>query len=161
MPESPNFREFDVLDFPGIASNGFVEVDNLGVRVGKGSEKLKNIFGVLLQLIGSVGECTEDGCRSGVPCDGPISVGLDDLGWFTTTDGEVEISNGGGGFVIGKGGEESGENGVKIDRCSRKDVLPLRFWEWWEGSSGLQRPDGMLKVGRVILDHDPRTLEIR
>ena len=130
------------------------------VCVGKGSEKLKNIFGVLLQLIGTVGERTEDGCQSGVPCDGPVSVGLDDFGQFTATDGEVKVSNRGGGFVIGKGGEESRENSVKIDCCSQKDVLPLRFWEWWEGSSGLQRPDSMLKVGRVILDHDPCTLEI-
>jgi hypothetical protein len=51
-----------VLDFPGIVTNGFVEVDDFGVQVGKGSEKLKNIFGVLLQLIGTVGESTEDGC---------------------------------------------------------------------------------------------------
>ena len=104
MPETPDFREFNVLDFPGVATDGFVKVDDFGVRVGKGSKKLKDIFGVLLQLIGSVREGTEDGCRSGVPCDGPVSVGLDDLGQFTTTDGEVKISNGGGSFVIGEGG---------------------------------------------------------
>ena len=31
VPETPNFREFNVLDFPGITMNGFVEVDNFGV----------------------------------------------------------------------------------------------------------------------------------
>ena len=51
-----------MLDFPSVATDGFVKVDDFGVRVGKGSEKLKDIFGVLLQLIGSVREGTEDGC---------------------------------------------------------------------------------------------------
>jgi hypothetical protein len=46
--ESPKLGEFNVLDFPSIAADGFIEVDDLGVRVGKGSEKLKDVFTVLL-----------------------------------------------------------------------------------------------------------------
>jgi len=59
--KTSNFGEFNVLDFSGIATDGFVEVDDFGVRVRKGSEKLKNVFGVLLQLKGPVGKSTEDG----------------------------------------------------------------------------------------------------
>lgn len=118
VPETSDFGEFNVLDFPGIATDGLVEVDDFGVRVGKGSEKLENIFGVLLQLEGPVGESTEDRRGSGIPGNGPVSVSLDDFGGLTATDGEIKFSNGSGSFVVSKGGEQSGENGVKVDRRS-------------------------------------------
>jgi len=45
-------------------------------------------------------------------------VGLDGFGRFAASDREVKVSNGGGDFVVREGGEESGENGVKVDRRS-------------------------------------------
>jgi hypothetical protein len=129
VPEPSNFGEFNVLDLSGIAANRFVKVDDFGVRIGKGSEKLQDVFGVLLQLKGTVWEGTEDGCGGGSPSNGPVSMSLDDFGWFTSTDGEVKISDGSGSFVVGESGEQSRENGVKVDRRSRKDMLPFGLWE--------------------------------
>ena len=86
---------------------------------------MENIFGVLLQLKGPVGESTEDRGGSGIPGNGPVSVSLDDFGGFTAADGEIKFSNGSGSFVVSEGGEQSGENGVKVDRCSREDVFPF------------------------------------
>jgi hypothetical protein len=129
VPEPSNFGEFNMFDLSGVAANHFVKVDDFGVRIGKGSEKLQDVFRVLLQLKGTVWEGTEDGCGGGSPSDGPVSMSLDDFGWFTSTDGEVKISDGSGSFVVGESGEQSRENGVKVDRRSRKDMLPFGLWE--------------------------------
>jgi len=77
------------------------------VRDRKGSEKLKDVFSIPLQLTGTVREGTED-CRGcSIPGDGPVTMGLYDFGWLATTDGEIKVSNGGGNLVISKGGEKS------------------------------------------------------
>ena len=94
-----------MLDFSSVPTDGFVKVDNFGMRKGKGSEKLKDVLGVLLQLLSPMGEGTENGGSSGVPSDGPISVRLDNLGRFPATNGEIEVSNGGGDFVISESGK--------------------------------------------------------
>ena len=73
----------------------------------------------------TMGEGAEKSGSGGVPSDGPIPVGLDNFGRFSATNGEVEVSKRGGDFVFNNGGEESGEDGVKIDRRSGKDMLPL------------------------------------
>jgi hypothetical protein len=50
-------------------------------------------------------EGAEYGRSSGVPCNGPISMRLDNFGWFPTANQEVKVSNGGSDFVIGEGGK--------------------------------------------------------
>ena len=115
----PKFGELNMLDFSSVALNCFVEVDDFDVRIGKGSEKLKHVFGILLQFMGMMGESTEDSGRCGIPGDGPITMGLDNFGGFATANGEVKIPDRSSELVIGEGGEETGENGVKVDRRSR------------------------------------------
>ena len=44
------------------------------MRKGKGSEKLKDVFRVLLQFVSAMGEGAENGGSGGVPSDGPIPV---------------------------------------------------------------------------------------
>ena len=92
VPEMPKFGQLNVLDFSCVSTDGFVKVNNFGVRKGKGSKKLKDVFRVLLQFVSAMGEGTENGGSGGVPSDGPIPVGLDNLGRFSTTNGEVEVS---------------------------------------------------------------------
>ena len=62
MAETPKFGELDVFNFSCVATDGLVEVDDFVVGKGKGSEKLKDVFSILLQLTGMVREGTED-CR--------------------------------------------------------------------------------------------------
>ena len=76
-----------MLDFSCISTDGFVEVNNFGVRKGKGSEKLKDVFRVLLQFVSAMGEGAENGGSGGVPSDGPIPVGLE----RSKSPSEVEI----------------------------------------------------------------------
>jgi hypothetical protein len=76
MTESAKLRELDMLNLSCVSADGLIEVDHFGVREGKGSEKLKNVFRVLLELERTVWESTEDGSSGGIPCDGPISMGL-------------------------------------------------------------------------------------
>jgi hypothetical protein len=45
-------------------------------------------------------------------------MGLDNFGRFSPANGEVKISEGGGGSIVGQSGEQPGENGVKVDRRS-------------------------------------------
>jgi hypothetical protein len=118
-----------MLNFPCVATDCSVKVNDFGVRKGKGSEKLKDILGIALQFVGTMGEGTDDSSGGGIPGNRPVAVGLDGLGRFATTDGKVEIPNGGGDLVVGEGGEESGEDNVKVDRCPREDMFPFRFWE--------------------------------
>jgi hypothetical protein len=44
VPEMAKFGQLNVLDFPCVPTDGFVEIDNFGVRKGKGSEKLKDVL---------------------------------------------------------------------------------------------------------------------
>ena len=94
-----------MLDFSSVSMDGFVKVDNLGVQKGKGSEKLKDVLGVLSQLLSPMGEGAENGGSSGVPSDGPISMRLDNLGRFPAANGEIEVPKGGGDFVISESGK--------------------------------------------------------
>jgi hypothetical protein len=86
---------------------------------------------------------------------------LDDFQWFTSTDGEVEVSDGSSSFVIGECGKQSGENDVKVDRHSGEGVLPFGLWERWKGSGRLQGPECVLEVDCIVLDHGPGALEIQ
>jgi len=47
VPESAELGQFNMLDFANIAAYGFVEIDDFPVGSRKGSEKLKDILGVL------------------------------------------------------------------------------------------------------------------
>jgi len=75
--EATKFRKLDMLNFSDVAVDCFVKVDDFGVGKRKGSEKLKNVFGILLQFKGMVVEGTEDSGGCGVPGNGPISMGLE------------------------------------------------------------------------------------
>ena len=44
MLESGHVGEFDVLDFSNIPSDGLVQVNDLCLRMAKGTEKLKDVF---------------------------------------------------------------------------------------------------------------------
>jgi hypothetical protein len=44
VSESAKFGQFDMLDFSCVSADSFVKVDNLGVRIRKGSEKLKYVL---------------------------------------------------------------------------------------------------------------------
>jgi hypothetical protein len=46
--EPAKFRRLDMFDFSCVSTDGFVEVNDLGLGIQKGSEKLKHVFGVLL-----------------------------------------------------------------------------------------------------------------
>ena len=46
VTEPSDISKLNVLDFPNIPSDCLVQVNDLGIRVGKGSKKLKDIFGV-------------------------------------------------------------------------------------------------------------------
>lgn len=116
--EATKFGKLDMLNFSDVAADCFVKVDDFGVGKRKGSEKLKNVFGILLQFKGTMGEGTEDSGRCGIPSNGPISMGLDGFRRFGAANGEIKVANGGGDLVIGNSGEESGEDDVKIDRPS-------------------------------------------
>ena len=107
-----------------------------------------------------MGERTEDGSEGGVPGDGPVTVGLDEFGGLSLPDGEVEVSDGCGGPILSKSGEESQEDDVKVDRRPRQDMLPLRYWERWKGAGGLEGPECVLKVRGIVLDHGMGTFEI-
>jgi hypothetical protein len=48
VSETAEFGQFNMLDFPNVAANGFIKVNDFGVRIGKGSEKLKDVFRVSL-----------------------------------------------------------------------------------------------------------------
>jgi hypothetical protein len=50
------------------------------VGKGKGSKKLKDVFGILLQFKNAMGEGIEDGSRCDVPGNGPNTMGLDGFG---------------------------------------------------------------------------------
>jgi len=138
VAETPEIRELNVLDFTCVATDCFVEIDDLGVRNGKGAEKLKDVFGITLQLIGSVEKSAEDGCGGGIPGNSPVAVGLDGFGWFATADGKVKIPNGGGDLVFGETGEKAGEDSVKVDRCSGENMVPFGLWERGKRFSGLE-----------------------
>jgi len=118
VSEASKLGELDMLDFSSVTADGFVQVDDLGVRKGKGTKKLKEVFGVLLEIKGVMGESTEDSGRCGIPGNGPIAVGLDSFRGLATPNREVKISNGSGDLVIGESGEETGENDVNVDRHS-------------------------------------------
>ena len=77
------------------------------MRDRKGSEKLKDVFGIPLQLTGMVREGTEDHGGCSIPGDGPVTMGLYNFGWLAATDREIKVSNGGGNLVVSKGGEKS------------------------------------------------------
>ena len=47
-----------------------------------------------------MGEGAENGRTGGIPSDGPIPVGLNSFGRFSATNGEVEVSKGGGDIVF-------------------------------------------------------------
>jgi hypothetical protein len=96
-----------MFDFPRIATDGLVKIDDFGMRVGKGSEKLKQVFGVALQFEGTMREGADDGRGRGIPRDSPVSMGLDVLCRFRSADGEVEIADRSGSFVVGESGKES------------------------------------------------------
>jgi hypothetical protein len=132
VSEMAKFGQLDMLDFPCVSMDGLVKVDDLGVRKGKGSEKLKDVLKVLLQLLSPMGEGAENGGCSGVPSDGPISIRLDSLGRFPATNGEVKVSDRGGGLVFSESGKQSREDNVKVDRRSGEDMLPLGSWKRWE-----------------------------
>jgi len=53
----------------------------------KGSEKLKDVFGILLQLSGMVREGTKDHGGCSIPGNGPVAMGLYDFGWLATKIG--------------------------------------------------------------------------
>jgi len=84
VSEVSKLGELDMLDFSSVTADGFVQVDDLGVRKGKGTEKLKEVFSVLLEFKGAMGESTEDSGRCGIPGDGPITMGLDSFRWLAT-----------------------------------------------------------------------------
>jgi hypothetical protein len=128
--------------------------------VGKGAEKLKDIFGVDSQFHGAMREGTQDCGEGGIPGNGPVTVGLDMFRGFTSANGEIKVSDRGCRLIFGEGGEKSREDDVKVDRRPCKDMFPLRFRERWEDTGGLERPEGMFKVRGVILDHAPGVLEI-
>ena len=44
MPESGHVGEFNMLDLSNIPSDGLVQVNDLSLRPGKGTEKLKDAF---------------------------------------------------------------------------------------------------------------------
>ena len=73
--------------------DGLVQVDNLGMRVGKGSEKLKYVLGVDLQFHGMVWEGAWDRGEGGIPGNGPVAMGLDMFQGLTSTDGEIKVPN--------------------------------------------------------------------
>ena len=85
-----------------------------------------------------MGESAEDGREGRVPGDCPVSMGLDEFGGLTLPDGEVKVSDGRGGPILSKSGEESREDDVKVDRRPRKDMLPLRRRERWKGAGRLE-----------------------
>jgi hypothetical protein len=86
VSEMAEFRQLNMFGFPSVLVDGSVEVNDFEMGKWKGSEKLKYVFGVLLQLLGSMRERAEFGGSSGVPSDGPVSVGLDGFGWFSTAN---------------------------------------------------------------------------
>jgi hypothetical protein len=59
----------------------------------KGSEKLNDIFGILLEFMRSVREGAHNGGGSGIPSNGPVTMGLDGFGWFASADREIKISD--------------------------------------------------------------------
>jgi hypothetical protein len=118
VPEASKFRKLNMLNFSDVVADCFVKVDDFGVGKWKGSKKLKDVFGILLQFKGMMGEGTEDSGRCGIPGNGPITMGLDGFRRFGAANGEIKVANGGGDLVIGNSGEESGEDDVKIDRRS-------------------------------------------
>jgi hypothetical protein len=77
VSEMSNIGELNVLNFSNVSTDGFVQVDNLGMRVGKGAEKLKYVLGIDLQFHGAVREGAQNCSEGGVPSNSPVSVGLD------------------------------------------------------------------------------------
>jgi len=106
-----------MLNFPCVATDRSVKVNDFGVGKGKGSEKLKDILRIALQFVGMMGEGTDDSSGGGVPGNSPVTVGLDDLGWFATTDRKVKIPNGSGDLVVEKSLEKT---------ASRLTAIPER-----------------------------------
>jgi hypothetical protein len=140
VSETSDIGELDVLNFSNIPTDGFVQVDNLGMRVGKGPEKLKYVLRIDSQFHGAVREGAQDCGESGVPSNSPVSVGLDVFQGLAPSNREVKLPDRGCGFIFGEGREESGEDDVEIDRRPRKDMFPFGFRERWEYTAGLQRP---------------------
>ena len=107
-----------------------------------------------------MGESAEDGSEGGIPGDGPVTMGLDEFGGLTLPDGEIEVSDGCGGPILSKSGEESREDDVKVDHRPRQDMLPLQYQERQKGAGRLEGPECMFKVHGVALDHGTGTFEI-
>ena len=68
----------------------------------------------------------------------PILNPMDMFRGLTSTNGEIKVSDWGRGFVFSEGGEESGEDDIKIDSCPCKDMFPFRFRERQEDTTGLE-----------------------
>jgi len=115
VSETSDIGELDVLNFSNVPTDGFVQVDNLGMRVGKGAEKLKYVLGIDSQFHGAVREGAQDCGESRVPSDGPVSMGLDVFRGLAPSNREIKLPDRGCGFVFGEGREESGEDDVCYD----------------------------------------------
>ena len=105
-------------------------------------------------------EGAEDGGEGGVPGDSPVPMRLDEFRGFSLPDGEIKVPDGRGGPILGKSGEESGEDDIKVDRRPRKDMLPLRYRKRRKGAGRLEGPERMLEVCGVVLDHGAGAFEI-
>ena len=116
VSEPSDIGELDMLNFSNVPADGLVQVDNLGMRVGKDTKKLKYVLGVDSQFHGAVQEGAQDCGEGGVPSNGPVTVGLDMFRGLAPSNREVKLPDRGCGFIFGKGGEESGEDDIKIDR---------------------------------------------
>lgn len=62
--------------------------------MGKGAKKLKHVFQIDSQFHGLMGENTEDGSKSGIPGNGPVTMRLDKFKGFTFADGKIKVSDG-------------------------------------------------------------------
>ena len=86
VSKSAKLGQLNVLDFSNISADGFVKVNDFVVGIWKGSKKLKDVFGILLQFLSLMWECTEDGRGSGIPSDSPVSVGLNGFRRFPASN---------------------------------------------------------------------------
>lgn len=122
-------------------------------RRGEGAEKLNEVLRVLLEFIGSVRVNKPSGGRGCIPGNDPVPVSLDCFGRLGAAKGKLETSKCGCGFVICNGRERASEDGVKIDRCPDKHILPFGFREGRDRSGSEEGPQGMLDVSSVVSDH--------
>lgn len=120
VAEMSKLGQLDIPHLSTVFADCFVQVDDFTMgRGGKGAEKLKDVLCILLKFGCTVGEHVTGGGSCCIPSNGPISMGLDDLGRFAAPESEFESPKRHGCFVIRDCGERTGENGVEIDRRSR------------------------------------------